>query len=101
MNPFPEHGLCPWERCGSYGVVSLLDMLKFSAEDFWKASQILTELRENPALLHSPIKAPEAVRTLQSLMEHLRALKLTISVKEIEKLNQWMAVFCAAWCRQY
>jgi hypothetical protein len=74
-------------------VVSLLDVLKFAADDFWKASQVLTEIRENPGLARNPARAKDMALTLQGLMANLRTLGLPVSVKEIEKFNLWMNEF--------
>jgi hypothetical protein len=70
--------------------VSLYDVLKFAAEKFWKASQILTEIRNNPASASSPSRAKDMKETLNALLENLRALDLPVSVKEFEKFNIWM-----------
>lgn len=72
------------------GVVSLYDMLKFAAEQFWNASQALTELREHPALASPGNKGMEIVQTLRQLTDNLRGLGLPVSVREIQKFNQWM-----------
>jgi hypothetical protein len=71
-----------------YGLVSLYDVLKFAAENFWEASQILTELRENPAF--GANRSNERMATLNALLANLRALDLPVSVKEFEKFNVWM-----------
>ena len=73
-----------------YGMVSLYQVLKFAAEDFWKASQTLTEIRNNPAAANSPATAQEMRKSLESLMGNLKALDLPVSVREFEKFNIWM-----------
>jgi hypothetical protein len=74
------------------GLVTLHDVLRFAAQHFWKASEVLTELRENPALAKGT-KAGEMVLALTGLMNNLRALDLPVSVREIEKFNLWMNPF--------
>jgi len=73
-----------------HGLVTLLDVLKFAAENFWKASQILADIRNNPASASSPARAREMRDTLTVLNENLRALDLPVSVREFEKFNSWM-----------
>jgi hypothetical protein len=75
------------------GVVSLYDMLKFAAESFWKASQALTELRENPASIGKPMKGRDTVQTLQELTVNLQELDLPVSIRELVKFNHWMNAY--------
>lgn len=65
-------------------------MLKFAAEEFWKAAQTLTEIRNNPASANSPSAAQEMRIALTALLGNLKALDLPVSVKEFEKFNIWM-----------
>jgi hypothetical protein len=77
-------------RALPYGLVPLYDMLKFAAEEFWKAAQTLTEIRNNPASANSPSAAQEMRIALTALLGNLKALDLPVSVKEFEKFNIWM-----------
>lgn len=80
--------MCPQSQFNR--MVSLYDMLKFAAEQFWNASQALTELREHPALANHKSKGIEIVAILNQLTANLRELELSVSVREIQKFNQWM-----------
>jgi hypothetical protein len=93
MNPFAEHVLRPWEREGCHGVVSLYDMLRFAAENFWRAAETLTEMRNRPQIAKSPFMARQMKEALDGLMINLRALDLPVSVKEFQKFNIWMNHF--------
>jgi hypothetical protein len=75
------------------GVVSLYDVLRFAAHNFWKSAEILTELRESPELFRSPSRAKEMAEALTGLVNNLHALGLTVSVREIQKFNKWMNEF--------
>lgn len=56
------------------GVVSLYDVLRFAAHNFWKSAEILTELRESPELFRSPSRAKEMAEALTGLVNNLHAL---------------------------
>ena len=73
-----------------YGVVSLLEVLKFAAEDFWKASQLLAKWRADALDVRPKYAVVETMQTLTVLLEHLRKLDLPVSVREFEKLNSDM-----------
>jgi hypothetical protein len=75
----------PWE-VRPHGVVSLLDMLRFAAEDFWKACQLLTLLTDEPVVLKHPNGRANAVNTMNELLKHCYNLKLRVSLKEAEKM---------------
>ena len=59
----------PWVD-NPYGVVSLLDMLRYAAEDFWKACELLTLLCGEPLVLKHPNGRANAVSTMNELLKH-------------------------------
>jgi hypothetical protein len=69
-----------------YGLVSLLQMLRYAAEDFWKASELLTLIAGMPALLNDPNGRNNAVHKMNELLKHLDDLGLKVSLKEAEKM---------------
>jgi len=69
-----------------YRVVSLLEMLRFAAEEFWKGSQLLTLLSGEPLYLKHPNFRANAVNAMNQLLEHCYKLHLTVSLKEAEKM---------------
>jgi len=71
------------------GVVSLYDMLRFMAENFWKSCQILTEWGASAGIgLHlPPSKTIEAMQALSKLQQNVRELGLPVSAQELMKLN--------------
>lgn len=71
-------------------MVSLLDVLKFYAENFWNASQILSDIRNNPSVARNPARAREMKIALEQLHANLKMLGLPVSVREFEKFNIWM-----------
>lgn len=76
----------PSLECSS-GVVPLYDVLRFMAENFWKASQIITEWGLNAGFPITPRKALETVETLSNLQRNIGALGLVVSARETHKLN--------------
>ena len=82
--------LCPWERDGAHGVVSLFDMLRFAAESFWRAAETLADIKNNPASGKSPFASQQWRESLEGMRSNLQALNLTVSVKEFVKFNLWM-----------
>jgi hypothetical protein len=75
-----------------YGMVSLLDVLKFAAEDFWKASQTITEWSRdaaNPPMSKSRIK--EITNSFGKFIYQVRVLSLPVTFKEIGRLRGWIA----------
>jgi hypothetical protein len=62
-------------------------MLKFAAEDFWEASQMLAQWQAKKLDFRSKGAAANASTTLTKLLGHLRELKLPVSVREFEKLS--------------
>jgi hypothetical protein len=81
--------ILPWENC-LRGVVSLLEMLRFMAENFWKASRIISDWGLNAGMPIPPRKIFETVQSLRSLQENVNALGLIVSAKQISKLNSDM-----------
>ena len=77
--------VCPWTH-NPYRLLSLLDMLRYAAEDFWKACELLTLLAEEPAVLKRPNARTNATRKMNDLLEHLHKLNLKTSLKEAEKM---------------
>lgn len=76
----------PWET-NPYGVVSLYDVLRFMAENFWKASQIMTEWGLSAGLPLPPRKVFETVEALKALQKNVSEMGLVVSALEIHKLN--------------
>lgn len=74
----------PWETAPS-GVVSLLDMLKFAAEDFWEASGIIGHVLENRAYVID--HKARAVNSIAKLMAHCKRLGLAVSAEHIKKVH--------------
>jgi len=73
----------------SNGVVSLLDMLKFAAEDFWKASELLAKV----ATINNEFGSERIVAewsTIDALREHFRNLELPVSLSQFDKLFSYM-----------
>jgi hypothetical protein len=77
--------LCPWSGF-RFGVVSLLDVLRYAAEDFWKACELLTLLAGEPLVLTHPNGRRNAFDALNQLLAHCEKLKLKVSLKEAEKM---------------
>jgi hypothetical protein len=77
------------EVLGMNGVVSLYDVLRFMAENFWKAAQILTEWGFSAGFgLHlPPSKTFETMEALSKLQQNVRELGLPVSAQELHKLN--------------
>jgi hypothetical protein len=75
-----------WET-SPYGVVSLLEMLKFAAQDFWEASQILATLGAYPNTMKDANGRANAVKHINKLLEHCANLNLPVSLKEAEKMQ--------------
>lgn len=73
-----------------YGLVSLLDMLRYAAEDFYKLSQDLTGIGLMPNSLFEPLIQVQARAKLQECLDlmdrHARKLGLTLSVNQIEHI---------------
>jgi hypothetical protein len=69
-----------------FGVVSLLEMLRFAAEDFWKAAELLATLAAHPTILSHPNGRAKSVNTLNELLKQCDKLKLAVSLKEAEKI---------------
>jgi hypothetical protein len=73
-----------------YGVVSLLHVLKFAADDFWKASQTLSEWsRECTIPPMSRHRIMEIGNSFAKFVEQVRTLSLPVTFKELEKLREW------------
>ena len=70
-----------------YRVVSLDDMLRFMAENFWKASQIITEWGLNAGMPLPPRKIFETLEALKTLQKNVTEMGLPVSATEIKKLN--------------
>lgn len=75
----------PWETA-PFGVVSLLEMLKFAAEDFWEAAEIIGRISENPRYTFD--YKPRAQRVFAKLMIHCKELGLKGSVKYLVKMQE-------------
>lgn len=79
--------LPPWRTDSGLwrlGVVSLFDMLQYSAEDFYALSQELTSLGFLPAALRTPQGRERLQRCVTSLHEHARHLGLSLTINQIE-----------------
>lgn len=87
-----ERNRTPWED-NPYGVVSLLDMLKFAAEDFWMAAHLLAAWRTDLDSIASEGRRADGGRVLRKLVIHLTALDLRVSVREFQKFNDWLDRF--------
>ena len=68
-------------------VVTFLDMLRFAAENFWKASQIMTEWGLNAGIPLPPGKTLETMEALKNLQKNVADIGLVVSAREIQKLN--------------
>lgn len=75
-----------WET-NSYGVVSLLNVLRFAAEDFWEASRILATLGAYPSMMRDASGRANAIKQINKLLEHCARLNLPVSLKEAEKME--------------
>jgi hypothetical protein len=75
----------PWSG-SRFGVVSLLDVLRYAAEDFWKACELLTLLAGEPLVLSHPNGRKNAFAALNQLLAHCGKLKIKVSLKEAEKM---------------
>jgi hypothetical protein len=69
-----------------FGVVSLLDVLRYAAEDFWKACELLTLLTGTPDILKHPRGRAHVVGIMNELLKHMQKLDLKVSLKEAEKM---------------
>jgi len=78
-------GVPPWHTA-PFGVVSLLDMLKFAAEDFWEASEVIGRISENPR--YSVDYQPRAERVFAKLMTNVKALGLKGSIRYLVKMQE-------------
>src|SRR5271157_3794612 len=80
--------LAPSWETNPYGLVTLLDMLRYAAEDFYKLSQDLTGIGLMvDALTNATVGAGASAKLQESinlLDKHARALGLTLSVNQIE-----------------
>src|SRR5664280_1809883 len=77
-------GVPPWETAPSR-VVSLLVMLKFAAEDFWEASELIGHIVENQTYVVD--HRTRAVNSIAKLMAHCKRLGLGVSVEHIKKVH--------------
>lgn len=73
-----------WETA-PYGVVSLLVMLKFAAEDFWEASQLLGRLIENTS--YAVQRKARTTAGFSQMMKHCRDMGLSVSLAQLEKIR--------------
>lgn len=69
------------------GAVSLYDVLRFMAENFWKASQILAEWGNTAGMRLPPSRIFETLEVLPKLQQNVKELGLSVSAREIAKLN--------------
>jgi hypothetical protein len=74
----------------SFGVVSLLDMLKFAAEDFWKASELLAKISTTTGDTGPDGLSDEWAKTIESLRSHLQKMELSVSLSQFDKLFSYM-----------
>jgi hypothetical protein len=61
-------------------------MLRYAAEDFWKASEVLATLAGFPLLLSHPNGRANVTKAVNELLENCEKLKLKISLREAEKM---------------
>jgi hypothetical protein len=73
------------------GAVSLFDVLRFMAENFWKASQILAEWGNTAGSRLPPSRIFETLEVLPKLQQNVKELGLSVSASEIAKLNAAMS----------
>ena len=81
-----SHLPSPKRKLERAGVVSLLEMLIYAAEDFWKASELLTLLVGEPLVLKHLNGRANAFNTINKLLVHLTNLNLRTSLREAEKM---------------
>jgi len=65
-------------------------MLKFAAEDFWIAAHLLAEWRTDLDSIVPQGKRTAAATILKKLARHLVVLDLRVSVRELEKFQEWI-----------
>ena len=75
----------PWNTA-LYGVVSLFDMLKYAAADFYQLSQDLTQLVNDPQLLVNPRNTEKLQAYMNVLHEHCEKLGLKMSINQIRTI---------------
>jgi hypothetical protein len=92
MNPFPERILCPWERYGCRGVVSLLEMLRFYADKYAVITRILISLSDSLSSKEGRDKSVSTLNKtfiLQNLQEcsiFLEEIGLSICTKHAKEI---------------
>ena len=69
-----------------FGVVTLFEMLRYAAEDFWKASSLLATLSGIPVLIQHPNGRANTVDTVNQLLQHCHKLNLSVSLREAGKM---------------
>jgi len=75
--------VCPW-TARRFGVVSLLDVLRFAAEDFIEITKILNSLHHSPRSLETEKVRAKFQETLDRLSGHLVNLGMTYSQNQVE-----------------
>ncbi len=63
-------GVCPWSG-SRFGVVSLLDVLRYAAEEFVEITKILTSLETNPRSLRDERVLAKFQQCLEMLHDRL------------------------------
>ena len=75
--------MCPWSLW-RFGVVSLLDMLRYAAEDFLEIAKILTSLELQPRSLENERVRGKFQEVVNRLSEHLINLGMSFSQNQVE-----------------
>lgn len=65
-------------------------MLKFAANDFWKASQTLAEWSANSSAALSPGRNEEIIDSFGKFIRQVRSLSLPVTLRELEKFHKWV-----------
>jgi hypothetical protein len=75
--------VCPWSL-RRFGLVSLLDMLRYAAEDFVEITKILTSLELRPGSLKDEQVQAKFQQVVNRLSGHLANLEMTYSQNQVE-----------------
>jgi hypothetical protein len=72
----------PW-NVAPFGLVTIYDMLRYAAEDFYKLSQDLTQLVNDPMLMTNPQNVEKLQSCMDVLHHHCSKLGLKMSLNQI------------------
>jgi hypothetical protein len=82
LEAVPRIPKAPWNTA-LHGVVSLYDMLKYSAADFYKLSEEFSTFALNPMILQKPSNVEQLQKSIIQLHEYCEKLDLPMSSKQI------------------